>query len=194
MAKMTPQIVAICGLMRSGKDTVADYLIAKYGYSKIKIAGQLKEAVKAMFGFTDNQLENSEKDLIDTRWNITPRQAMQFLGTDVMQFQAEKLLPNIGRTFWISSMVMTMKSFPDKKYVVSDLRFIHELDYLKNAYPGNVFVIRVDRPQNESLSNHSSEVDFKNMIVDACLKNDGDLDHLYSQINQIAQFDGLASN
>lgn len=41
-------IIGISGYARSGKDTVADILVAKYGYTKISFADKLREALYAL--------------------------------------------------------------------------------------------------------------------------------------------------
>ncbi len=46
---MYPQIIAICGYKRSGKDTIAQYLVKKYNYKHHKITHKLKECIKLLF-------------------------------------------------------------------------------------------------------------------------------------------------
>ena len=135
------KIIAICGLMRSGKDTVADYICQRKGYTKVHIADTLKKTMHLLFGFTHDQLEGRSKDVIDPNWGITPRAAMQFFGTEVMQYKIQELISSVGRTFWIASLVSQLKQHPEKIYVISDLRFIHEHDYLKEHFQ-NVYVIK----------------------------------------------------
>lgn len=169
-----PHIVAICGLKRSGKDTIADYLCNNHNYEKLKIAKPLKEGLKAMFGFSDKQLEDDEKDIVDVRWGIEPRKVMQFFGTEVMQYQLQTILPNIGRTFWIKSLIEQCIADPankDKRYVIPDLRFKHEYDML--ALHGTHFW-RVERSHliQGTLENHASEKEFLDIPVSVVFQND----------------------
>jgi hypothetical protein len=96
-----PKIIAICGAKRSGKDVLADYLVKKYNYERLAFADPLKLTVKNLFNFDDDQLGIGEdkgtdkKDIIDERWGITPRAALQFFGTEIMQEKIQELLPNI---------------------------------------------------------------------------------------------------
>ena len=99
------KIIIIGGKKSSGKDTVADYITKKYNFKKMAIANKLKSIVKILFDFSDEQLNNEIlKEKLDKNWKITPRQAMQFIGTDMFQFQIQKLCPNVGRNFWINSL------------------------------------------------------------------------------------------
>ena len=41
-------IIGICGLIGSGKDTIADYLIRKHNFQKISFADKLKDSVSVM--------------------------------------------------------------------------------------------------------------------------------------------------
>lgn len=50
-------IVGICGLIGSGKGTVADMLVGEFGFTKISFADSLKDAVAAVFGWPRNLLE-----------------------------------------------------------------------------------------------------------------------------------------
>jgi hypothetical protein len=169
---MLPRVIAICGLKRSGKDTIADYLCEEHGYEKIKIAAPLKDALKVMFGFSDEQIEGDSKDVIDIKWGITPRKVMQFFGTEVMQYQIQDLLPNVGRTFWIKSLMeQHISKFPHKKYVIPDLRFKHEYTLLNNANCGVEFWM-VERKRSESSKScinsecsHSSEREYLEIPV-----------------------------
>lgn len=171
-----PKIIAICGLKRSGKDTIADYLCQHFGYTKIRIANPLKQGLKVMFGFTDDQLETDLKDVVDERWGIEPRKIMQFIGTEVMQYKINEVMPSIGRTFWIKSLIeehINKEDAKDKLFVIPDLRFKHEYELLSQY---NAVFWRVERiregnvmlPCNEA---HLSEKEYLDIPVSRVLKN-----------------------
>ena len=186
IAMAFPKIVAVCGVMRSGKDTVSNHLCDKYGYENVKIADTLKKTVSMLFNFNHDQIEGSLKDTIDPYWGITPRKAMQFFGTEVMKYEIQKILPDVGRTFWMSSLVSKLDSMPtDKLFVVSDMRFIHEYEYLVNHYKKeNVFVIKLNRPSiQSSTSTHQSEKEIELIKEDILICNDGTITCLYKKID-----------
>jgi len=180
---MVPKVIAICGVMRSGKDTIANYICEKYDYKHVKIADTLKKTVSVLFGFTQEQLECESKDSIDKSWGITPRAAMQFLGTEIMQYEIQKLLPNIGRKFWISSVVAKLNS--KDVYVISDMRFVHEYEYLVEHFQKeNVYVIKVQRPNIVS-SQHASEKEFEQIKEDILIVNDSCISSLQKKIDDL---------
>jgi hypothetical protein len=170
-------IIAICGAKRSGKDVIADYLVQNHNYEKIKIAQPLKNILKELFTLSDDQLESDLKDVVDSNWNVTPRQIMQFFGTEIMQYKIQELLSTIGRKFWINLLLTKLKT--NKKYVISDLRFIHEYEELIKH---NAFIIKVIRPDTKQ-DTHCSEQEFKNIPCDLVLQNDKDIETLLIKFN-----------
>lgn len=182
-----PKIIAICGRRRSGKDTIADILCKDYGYHKIHIADLLKKVVQDMFDFDHKQLETNAKDEIDPRWGIAPREAMQFFGTNVMQYKIQELIPDIGKKFWIKSFLTKHidENHADIKYVIPDLRFLHEEEELRKR--GAVFW-RVIRPQNvytNAFDEHISEHEWTKINVDHTFVNDASIEDLQKSISTL---------
>ena len=176
-----PRIIAICGYKRSGKDTISEYISNMYGHKHIKIAEKLKDVVKILFNFTDNQIEADEKEICDERWGITPRKAMQFMGTEMFQYKLQELLPEIQRNFWIQSLITENIIGKNRPLVISDLRFMHEYTELKKH---NVFVIKINRIQHgETMDTHPSEKEFMSIPADLQLDNDGTIEGLYKQLD-----------
>lgn len=182
---MTSKIIAICGLKRSGKDTIADYLCMNHGFVKIKIATPLKEGLKCMFGFTDEQLETDMKDMVDTRWGVEPRKVMQLIGTEVMQYQLQSLISGVGRTFWIKRLVEEhVNSGKHDCLVISDLRFKHEYEMLKEY---NTTFWRVERNVVTSKScDHSSEHEYLEIPVSHVFMNH-DKNELFTEVMSMLQ-------
>lgn len=168
-----PRIIAICGARRCGKDTLAHILEEHYGYKHLKISHELKNIVSQLFSFNQDQLENDNKDIIDERYGITPREIMQFFGTEMMQYKLSELLPNMGKKFWIKLFIERyIKTNPYEKIVISDMRFLHEYEELKQY---DALVIKIKRNnssyKNENLDNHISEKEYKQIPVDLILEN-----------------------
>lgn len=190
--KMAPKIIAICGLKRSGKDTIADTLCQHYGYEKVKIATPLKDALKALFQLTDAQVEGDAKDAVDPRWGVEPRRLMQFIGTEVMQFHLQEILPTVGRKFWIQRLVEEHISSSNKMIVISDLRFKHEYDLLSQH---DAVFWRVERFEKETHGDvHSSEREYMDIPVQHIFKNDSSkecLEHLVmDEMSQLIKANG----
>lgn len=183
-----PSIVAVCGAKRSGKDTIADILVKHHGYRKLRIAHDLKRAVCQLFGFTEEQVEDDQKDVIDPRWNISPRAALQFMGTEVLQHHIQELLPGIGRRFLINNVVNEINRIkatePSVRFVIPDLRFMHEYHALMNA-ASDTYIIKMHRPgiafTLDAASAHVSEKEYVTIPCDLEVQNT-DIKRLHEQI------------
>lgn len=207
-------IVGVCGFQGSGKDTVADYLVNVHGFRRISFAGTLKDAVSAIFGWDRELLEGRTKESRDWRekvdkwWanklnmpHLTPRWVLQYWGTEV----ARKAFHD---NIWIHSVEYKLVNISDN-VVISDVRFPNEIKSIKDA---GGMIIRTHRgpdpewyraaeivnkgptknlswASNKSfLDNykiHVSETSWIGTDFDAILDNDGTIDDLYSQINQL---------
>jgi hypothetical protein len=178
-----PKIIAICGAKRSGKDVLADHLVNKYGYQKLSFAEPLKKITQVLFNFSDEQLGDGDiKDDVDERWGIAPRKALQFFGTEVMQYKVQELLPGIDRKFLARSLVS--KIHPEKYYVISDMRFYHEYEELAKM---NALVIKVDRFPTRYTPDeyiHPSEIEYKSIPYNIHIMNDKDVDGLHKKLDK----------
>lgn len=172
-------IIAICGPKRSGKDTVASYLVNRHNYKHVKISQPLKDACGSLFGWTAYQMEEDVKENIDPNWGISPRDGLKFVGTEIMQYKIQELLPNIGRKFWINTLINTLKSKPrEAPIVISDMRFIHEWEVLKNEYHHNLVTIKINKSSTLPIDLHSSETEWRQIKEDILIENDGTIHDL----------------
>lgn len=171
------KIIALCGFKGCGKDFVANYLHEAYNFEHLKISTKLKEASKILFDIDDDQIEGNKKEVIDERWNVTPRQMMQFMGTEMFQYKIQELIPGCDRNFWIKSFVNAVKAHKNKNknIVISDMRFLHEYNYLKNhLQTHDLIVIRIDSSIiniYDTEDTHVSEKEYKQIPIDFQITN-----------------------
>lgn len=182
------RLILICGFKRSGKDTMAQYLEHKYDFKHLKISTPLKDATKILFNFSDSQLENEKKDEVDPRWNMTPREVMIYLGTNVFQYKINDILPQAKRRFWINNLINEL----ERKYltndraptttniVVSDLRFKHEYEaicefQMKFSSTVRVEIVKIVRTggleRRYHVDSHESETDHLSFEYHQILNN-----------------------
>lgn len=186
---VTQHIIAICGRRRSGKDLVADHLGKYHGFHNCKIADKLKRVCQILFGFTQEEVEVT-KDEVSIKWGISPRAAMQFLGTEVMQFDIQKLLPGVKREFWVQSMI---GDHLDKhaRIVISDLRFLHEIDCLKRSRDEStrLTILRINRQlcRDSGVDAHVSECEVDTLPVDFEIENTGTIEDLLQKIDKLME-------
>jgi hypothetical protein len=186
-------IIAICGAKRSGKDVLAKHIVANRGFKKLSFAEPLKKAVRELFNFTDIQVgideENAmgdEKDIIDERWGISPRKALQFFGTEIMQHNIDGLIPNTNRGFLADILLSHISGDACDScdgYVISDMRFLHEYNKLKSsAKVRSLIVIKINRPSinipDDKGDTHISEKEYLDIPYDVEIVNDGTISDL----------------
>jgi hypothetical protein len=184
-------IIAICGAKRSGKDVLAKYIVTNRGFKKLSFAEPLKKAVRELFNFNDIQVgideENAigdEKEIIDERWGISPRKALQFFGTEIMQHTIDELIPNTNRGFLadiLLSHISDIASDTCNNYVISDLRFSHEYNKLKSSTKiRSLIVVKISRPSINiaERDTHISEKEYTDIPYDVEIINDGAISDL----------------
>lgn len=160
------RIIGLVGRSRSGKDTIADYLINKNPlYKKVRLAEPIKEAVCCLYGFTPEQVESQDKENIDTRWGITPRQAMVHITQSLRDF--------MGKDFFSKRVLDNLPNYP---IIIPDVRYAEDIERIRSL--GGI-IIKIERPYS---TKHTFEDSIDNLEGDYCIKNDGNLQHFYKQI------------
>lgn len=159
-----PLVVAICGRKRSGKNTLASALLESYPdlyTTEMSFAEPIKRCVSDLFSLVPEQVHGDAKDAPDPRWDgVTPREIMQFFGTEMMQFKIQELLPNTWRRFWSRCLVTKAKEHLSREkggIIVTDMRFLHEYQELKTAFGCDFVSVRVDRPPTAAASYRDSD-------------------------------------
>jgi hypothetical protein len=162
-------------------------------------AEPMKKICEILFDLNNEQLFGNKKEIIidEKRFNFAPRELMQFVGTDLMYhlnyFISERIPTNSADNYecfqiWVDILLREIAKNPNKKYVISDIRFIHESDALKNKF-NNASIWKIVRNVAENeFSNHESETSVDNIInVDHIISNDDSKESLCYKIDEIMQ-------
>jgi rhodanese-related sulfurtransferase len=206
-------IVAICGFIGSGKDTIADYLVNFHGYKRESFANSLKDAVSVVFGWDRELLEGRTtqsrlwRETRDEWWStrlkqdITPRWVLQYWGTEVIR-------KGFHDNMWVASLEHRLLN-SQNNIVITDCRFPNEIKALKKI---GATVLRVKRGPEpewfddaksmnkgasrnmnwalskhriEELGIHASETAWVGQKFDYLIENDSTVDDLYAKIEDI---------
>lgn len=185
-AKMSSRkIIGLTGRRRSGKDTVASFLVDR-GFTRLSFADPLKEAVKSLFFFSDDQLEK-RKEQVDPRYGVSPRRVLQCLGTDLIRDQLQDLL-GMSEPIFLASMRSRIDAITTTcrtRVVISDVRFPDEARLIREL--GGV-VFRVVRPAvetDETVDRHASEIAMDDEPVEMVIENDGSIEDLHRRLEQL---------
>lgn len=179
-------LIGIIGKKRSGKDTLADYLIktSDKKYVKRAFADPLKDMCRIMFHLSDEQLYGEEKEDIDSRWNVSARQILQQVGTELFRNQLKNVLPELPvqpSDIWVKNFELWFESNKEKNILVPDVRFQNEADIIKKL-GGILIEVRSKRVQH--MDTHISE-NIEINGIDIVLHNDGSLEEYYFILNDL---------
>mgnify|MGYP001454837702 FL=1 len=185
-------IIGICGLIGSGKGTVADILVEQHNYEKLSFADKLKDGVSSVFGWNREMLEGDTdesrkwREEADKFWTeetgetITPRLILQLFGTDCMR-------NGFFDGIWVSLVKQELLKNKQKNYVIPDVRFENEAKMIRSL-GGKICQVRrgpdplwfrLYKDLGEIPTDvHKSEWAWANVQMDCILSNDTTLDNL----------------
>ena len=198
-------IIGLCGLIGSGKDTIADYLVNSHGFRQDSFAASLKDTLAAVFGWDRTMLEGRTgssrtwREQVDTWWaarlgipHLTPRWAMQNLGTEVIR-------EHFHQDIWTASVENKLRKI-NNNVVISDCRFPNEVAAIQAAGGVVVCVKRGTEPDwvDLAVTNpnmmpqlypgvHASEYSWAGTKFDYIIDNNESLDMLYNRIKDLVQ-------
>jgi hypothetical protein len=198
-------LIGIVGFIGSGKGTVGSILSEKYEFTQDSFAAPLKDAVAAIFGWDRTLLEGATqesrmwRELPDKFWSekfgkpFSPRLALQLMGTEAGRYVFHK-------DVWVTSLLKRSKG---RDTVITDVRFKNEINLIKE---NNGIIVRVRRGEEpewyntavlanrgyhhemvelQKLNIHISEWDWIGSPIDYTISNDGSLDDLEKEIENL---------
>lgn len=177
------QLIGVTGKKYHGKDTIANYLVSKYGFTKISFADTLKKSMKEIFSFSDEQLWGNKKEEIDPFWNISPREILQYVGTELFRCNFGNKYPTIRDRIWIMALDKKIKNLNENgitKIVIADVRFPNEVEFIRQH---NGIILKVVR--NLSTKNNDCHISENNidLINEDVLLSNNIIEKLYDDID-----------
>jgi hypothetical protein len=193
------KVIGIAGPAGSGKDTAAGFVQTKLArHTSYSFARPLKEAVKVLFGWDQKFIDNRDtKETVDPFWGFSPRQAMQWLGTeygrelcgqDVWIKAADKYLETVtgAQTPTFEDVpgigFVEMEVLPALGLIVSDVRFENEASWVRK---NGGLVIHLRREEADEVAAHKSEAGVGIHPDDAFINNNEGVDVLYEKLEAI---------
>lgn len=190
-------IIGLTGEARSGKDTMADYLVSEYGFLKASFATALRMEVAEAFGVEVDLLE-IDKDNYSPLMHIEKCTDMDFIHildkhrhlSDNGMFSPRKILQLWGTElrrsqdsdYWVNPVRNRILSDSSQSWVVSDMRFANEHIALTDI---GAISVKIINPRVKTVSKHSSEEFWKTCKADHEILNDGSKEEMYERIDRI---------
>ena len=115
-------IFLINGKARSGKDTIADYIVKKTGAKKVWFSKPLKDMAMKYFGLTYDECYDHKTEF--------SRRILQAIG--------QMYRDEFGKNFWVDKVISNIldmnTSNKDKHFVISDCRYKNEIIELCSTF------------------------------------------------------------
>lgn len=158
-------IVGLLGFIGSGKGTAGD-ILKDMGFTPVSFAKGVKDVAAEMFGWPRHLLEGDTQLSRDWReqpckfWSaefgkpFTPRYALQLMGTEVGRDVFHK-------DFWVIKLKKYMNDNPDQNFVITDVRFGNEIDFVHQMNGALIEIERGVRPHWYSVAALANNGDSK---------------------------------
>jgi hypothetical protein len=172
-------IIGLSGYARSGKDTVAQFFVENYGYTRVAFADNIRHMLLDLNPYVgigpSNYNHTTLSDLValngweGAKQHPEVRRLLQDLGVSARNY--------LGEDVWINAALSTPTQ--NDGLVITDVRFINEAEAIKNR-GGQIW--RVIRPGVTAVNSHISETQMDGYSYDRIVDNSGDFKDLSIEI------------
>ena len=173
-------IIGLSGYAQTGKDTIANYLVKNYGFTRVAFADPIREAVYKL---------NPNINIADMR-GVSLADAVDKLGWETVKVESDdarwllqRMGTEVGRevfgdNFWVD--IAMEKAHSHDKVVFTDVRYPNELQAILEA-SGAVW--RVVKDDVGAVNRHASETALDDYQFEYVIFNNDTIESLYESID-----------
>lgn len=179
------QIIGLGFKSQVGKDTVAEYLCEKYGYTRRGFGDELKILARETFDLSPEDVWTAEgKGRFNPRWGMTNGEILQVFG--------EQMRQQWGLDFWVNRLRATMARWWESdgtcEWVVPDVRHVNELGFIRNQGGVCAHVRGPRRSEDGRDLKHITEVALEGYEGwDWVFDNNGTIPDLHDQVRRMVR-------
>lgn len=175
------EVIGLSGWARSGKDTVANELVEKHGYSKMSFADPIRESLVRL----NPRIEVVGLGHVGLAWAVEKigweslkdeapdvRVLMQRMGTEVGREM-------FSQDFWVDAAMK--RAVDGARIIFADCRYPNEADAIKKL---GGKMVRVIRDGVGPANSHPSETALDDYDFDVVIDNNGTLDVLFDSLEE----------
>lgn len=167
-------LIGITGRARSGKDTVANFIVAAVGGYRYSFADPIRAMLIPLGVDMSDPYWQARKEEPIPALGVSPRRMMQTLGTE---WGRQLINPDL---WLIMAHQRLLQSGPGM--VIPDVRFDNEVAWIRK-HGGRI--IHVIRPDAKAVEAHASEDGIEMQDTDARLFNSGTLEELQLSVREL---------
>ena len=167
-------LIGIAGRARSGKDTVANFIVAAIGGYRYNFADPIRAMLTPLGVDMSDPYWQARKEEPIPALGVSPRRMMQTLGTE---WGRQLINPDL---WLIMAHQRLLQSGPGM--VISDVRFDNEAAWIRK-HGGRI--IHVIRPEAKAIEAHASEDGIEVLDTDVRLFNSGTLEELQLSVREL---------
>ena len=177
---MKQLLIGLTGPARTGKSSAANHLAQEHNFECYAFANPIREGVAAIFNLNPEDFEGEAKEQPIAWLGRSPRQLMQLLGTEWGRHM-------ISANLWIDLAEQNLSCMEElfstaPGFVISDVRFENEADFIRKRGGTIIHLSRADAP---SVNPHLTEAGVAIQPNDLILQNDDGIEDLYGQIDEM---------
>ena len=167
-------LIGVAGRARSGKDTVANFIVAAIGGYRYSFGDPIRAMLAPLGVDMSDPYWQARKEESIPALGVSPRRMMQTLGTE---WGRQLINPDL---WLIMAHQRLLQNGPGM--VVSDVRFDNEAAWIRK-HGGRI--IHVIRPDTKAVEAHASEDGIEMQDTDARLFNSGTLEELQLSVREL---------
>lgn len=167
-------LIGITGRARSGKDTVANFIVAAVGGYRYSFADPIRAMLIPLGVDMSDPYWQARKEELIPALGVSPRRMMQTLGTE---WGRQLINPDL---WLIMAHQRLLQSGPGM--VIPDVRFDNEAAWIRK-HGGRI--VHVIRPDTKAVEAHASEDGIEMQDTDARLFNSGTLEELQLSVREL---------
>lgn len=175
-------IIGLTGYAQVGKDTVGEYLVKKYGFTRASLADGIRSALLILnpliaFGSGTSRLSTIVDGIgwEEAKKIADVRRLLQVLGTEVGRGY-------FGESCWIDKTARDMSGLD--KVVITDVRYVNEAEFVRNADFDRALVLKVFRDGYAPINDHISDQGIPTEYTDDEVYNNSTVDDLHKAVDR----------
>lgn len=174
-------VIVLNAAPNSGKDTIADYIIKNYDFTKHEFKSLLYQDVadyynvnlETVIKLNENRYEKNKPQSIFN--NLKPRDALIYVAENIIK-------PKYGFYRYVDDIFNKIKESKDSYFIISDGGSPHEeerIDFYKNEF--KIYKIVIEKND----TNYKEDVRTKFKHYDQIIYNNDNLEKLYFNIDKV---------